>query len=183
MTFMAPFAPAFAGASILSNLADGFMGAEGTRQAGQASSLASYYQAQVAKNEAALNEMQAQRELAAGSVESQAVGLKSAANLGSIKAGQAAAGIDVNTGSAVDVQSSARMVDKLAQEQTMNNAFERAWGYRIKSQNDEAEAQLDVMAGNNEVQAADTAATAQEIGALGTGLMGTAQALGAKWAT
>jgi hypothetical protein len=178
MTFAVP---AIAGAGIVSSVLGGFMGAEGTRQAGKASSAASYYQAAVAAHNAQIAEQQADRALAAGTVETQAVGLKSAANLGAIKAEQAASGIDVNTGSAVDVQASARMLGKQAADQTMNNAQERAWGYRVQAQNEKAQAQLDMMTGKNQLDAADTAATTQMIGALGTGLMGGAKALGTKW--
>lgn len=178
MTFAVPV---LAGAGIVSGVVGGFMGAAGTKQAGAAASASSYYQAAVAANNAKIAEAQADRALAAGRVETQAVGLKSAANLGAIKAEQAASGIDVNTGSAVDVQASARMLGKQAAEQTMNNAQERAWGYRIAAQNDKAQAELDMMTGKNQLAAADTAATAQQFGALGTGLMGTAQAFGPKW--
>lgn len=179
MTFAVPV---LAGAGIVSSVLGGFMGAAGTKQAGAASSAASYYQAAVAANNAKLAEQRADRALAAGRIETQAVGLKAAANLGAIKAEQAASGIDVNTGSAVDVQASARMLGKQAAEQTMINAQERAWGYRVQAQSEKAQAELDMMTGKNQLEAADTAATAQQIGALGTGLMGGAKALdGVKW--
>lgn len=178
MTAAAPF---LAGGGILSGVLGGFSGASATRQAGQASGMASYYQAAVAANNAKIAAEQEKRALAAGEIETQAVGLKSAANIGATKAEQAASGIDVNTGSAVDVQASERMLGKQAAEQTMNNAQARAWGYRQMAQNNLAEAELGMMTGKNEIEAGNRAAFAQEIGALGTGLMGGAQALGFKW--
>lgn len=186
MTFAAP---ALGAAGLISNLAGGFAGAQGKLQTGRANSMASYYQAAVAANNAALANQAAGRATAAGIAKTQDVGLKGAANLGSIKTEQAANGVDVNSGSALNVQSSARRENQISTERTMQNAEEQAWGYRVQASNEMAQAALDAQSGKNIEQGAQTGATAQEAGALGTallgvpgtGLLGAAQALSSKW--
>ena len=174
-------APALGAAGILSNLAGGFVSGQGTLQTGRATQASDMFQAQVAANNAVLANEAADRALASGTAKSEEVSLKSAANLGAIKAGQAAGGIDVNTGSAVTVQESAREMGKLATERTMNNAQEQAWGYRSASQSDIAQAEVDVQSGNNAMAGARMGALAQEAGGLGTGMLGAATALSPKW--
>jgi hypothetical protein len=175
--------PALGGLGILGQVAGGFLGGAGTLQAGRAASAASNYQAVVAANNAQLANQAADRALAAGAAQTEEVSMKSAANVGAIKAAQGASGVDVNTGSALDVQSSARALGQLAATRTENNAQERAWGYRVQASNDVAQAQLDLMAGKNQLAGAETAATTQELGGLGTGALGAAQALSPKWSS
>jgi hypothetical protein len=175
-------APLLGGIGTLGSLAGGFLGGAGTLQAGRAASAASNYQAMVAANNAVLANEAADRTLAAGAQQTQDVSMKSAANVGAIKAAQAGGGIDVNSGTALDVQSSARELGALASTRTMENAQERSWGYRVQASNDVAQAQLDLMQGKNQLAGAETAATTQELGGLGTGLLGAAQALSPKWA-
>src|SRR5678815_675005 len=80
--------------------------AYGAYQQGQAGEAAGKYQAQVAKNNAIIAEQNAQFELQKGERESEAQNYKTRALLGHQKAGQAASGIDVNTGSPLDVRRS-----------------------------------------------------------------------------
>ena len=102
--------------------------------------------------------------------------MKSGANVGSIKATQAASGVDVNKGSALDVQSSARELGELAATHTQENAQERAWGYRVQASNDVAQAELDLKTGKKQIAAGEQAQAADELKGLGTGLVGGATA-------
>ena len=174
-------APLLGVAGIASNIAGGFMGAAGARQAANAANMSYAYQAQVAANNAMLANEAADRTLASGAAAAQDMSLKGAANVGAIKAGQAASGIDVNTGSAVNVQASARERNQLETQRTMENAQERAWGYRTSAQSDTAQAQLDLMSGKNALAAGETQALSSEVGGLGTGALGAATALNPKW--
>ena len=174
MSFLAPI-----GAGI--SMFGGLENAAGTLQAGRAGKAADYYQAAVAANNAQLANEAADRALAAGAAKAEDVSMKSAANVGTIKASQGAAGIDVNTGSALRVQAGARREGQLAAERTEENAQEQAWGYRVRAQSDVAQAQMDVTAGNETEKAAERASTAQTFGAIGGGLLGAAQAVGPNW--
>ncbi len=174
MSYLAPL-------GAIASIAGGLIGGAGTLQAGRAASMASNYQAVVAANSATLANEAADRTLASGAAQTEEVSMKSAANVGSIKAAQAQKGVDVNSGTALTVQASARELGELAATRTENNAQERAWGYRVQASDDVAQAELDLMAGKNQLAGAETASTAQELGGLGTGLLGAATALSPKW--
>lgn len=114
----------------------GIMGQVGANQAGQAQAA---YQAQVAKNNATIaryNQQMAEYDasIAAqkGEAAATAQGLKDSANFGAIKAGQAASGVDVNSGSAVDVQSSAAALGELNSMTIKSDSAREAYGYRLK---------------------------------------------------
>lgn len=178
MSFAAPLA--LVGGSAL-QMFGGLESAAGTRAGGQAALQAGDYSAVVAEQNAQIAQQEATRALAAGAAQTEMESLKGAANLGAIKAGQAASGIDVNKGSAVTVQESARGLNQLKAETTMNNAQNVAYGYNVQASQDESQAMLDVMGGENAKAGADRAANAQTINAFGSGLLGAASAVGPKW--
>jgi len=68
---------------------------------------------------------------------------KTRATVGAIKTAQAANNIDVNTGSAVDVRSSASELGELNAINIRSNAARSAYGYQTQASSDEAQAQLD----------------------------------------
>lgn len=147
--------------------------AYGVYSGGQASKRAAAYQAQVARNNSLIAESNARYAEEAGAAQAQATSLKGAAVGGKIKAAQAASNVDVNTGSAVNVQQSARQAEKLDTETVFNNAMLHAYGYRANATNFTAQAGLDELAGEN-------AATGAEIGAVGS-LLSNASSLGFRW--
>jgi hypothetical protein len=125
------------------------MQAYGAYQTGQSGYQSGMYQAMVAQQNAAIANQMGDRETYAGEVSSGMESMRGGARLGDTKAAQAANGLDVNSGSAVDVQASQRMMEKLNADTTMNNALLKAYGYRVQSQSDQAQAQLDVMGAGN----------------------------------
>lgn len=163
----------FATAALVAGVAGAATTAYGSYQAGNAASSAAAYQAQVAQNNAKIADQNAQYTIAAGQVKAATQSLKGAAAGGKLKAAQAAGGVDVNSGSAVDVQQSQREQEKLDTETVMSNAELQAYGYRTASTSFTAEAGLDEMK-------ADQAKTAGEIGAAGS-LLSNASSLGFKW--
>lgn len=154
-------------------LAGTALGAFGQYRQGQASQQSAYYNAAVAHNNAIINEQKAERAAAAGTELASRESMKSGARVGAIKAEQAASGIDVNSGSAVDVQASQRALGKLDADTVMNNSLMQVYGYRVAAQSDEAQAQLDMMGG-------DQAASGGLIGAAGSLLSGASSAAD-KW--
>jgi hypothetical protein len=99
--------------------------------------------------------------------------MKNADVVGRIKAAQGANQIDVNTGSAKEVQISQRETGELSSLTAENNALLQAYGYRAAASSYGAEAGLEA---GKAVQAPVGAA----IGAAG-GLLGNASALSYKW--
>ncbi len=166
VAFLAPIA------GILGAVGAG-VSAVGSIEGGIAQGQSANYQAQVARNNAIIAEQNSVHAEQAGEEQAQEQSLKSAAMGGRIKAGQAANGVDVNSGSAVDVQTSDREEGKLDTENVFNNAQLQAYGYRTQATNYEATAGLDQTA-------ADEAPIEGVLGATG-GLLSNASSLGFKW--
>lgn len=135
------------------------VGAAGTLESG-------LYQSQVAANNAKTSEQNAVYAAQAGEQQAAATSLKGAAQDAQIKAGIAANGVDVNTGSALDVQVGERETNKLNAEDVLNNADLQAYGYRTQAANDNAQSQQDVIG-----------AVASSAGTL----LGSASSIGGKW--
>ena len=117
--------------------------AYGQVEQGQATAEAANYQAQVARNNELIANQNAAYSIQAGQAKAAATSLQGAQTMGKIKAGQAASGIDVNTGSAVGVQTSEREVSKLDTATVLNNAELEAYGYRTQAAGYGAQAGLE----------------------------------------
>ncbi len=124
------------------------------------------YQGQVGRNNAIIATQNADYARAAGSEQAAISSMKGAAKGAAIKTSQAANGIDVNTGSAVDVQASQRMTDQLDAETVLNNAELQAYGYTTQATNFQAQAQQDETAG---------------FYGAASGLLGSASSIGGRW--
>jgi len=148
--------------------------AVGTGAGALAQGQSANYQAQVASNNAIIANQNATHAEQAGEEQAQEQSIKGAAAGGRIKAAQGANGVDVNSGSAVDVQASEREENKLDTENVFNNAQLQAYGYRTQSTSYEAQAGLDTMA-------AEDAPIEGALGATG-GLLSNASSIGFKWA-
>lgn len=140
------FATVAAGAAIagtalsaVGQISSGYQAAAQAQAEGQTRA----YQAQVARNNAIIAEQQAQRTERAAAAAATAESMKLAARMGRIKAAQAASGVDVNTGTAVDVQAGSRLVGKLDVDTLFSNKMLDAYGYRVRGSNYEAEAGLE----------------------------------------
>jgi hypothetical protein len=143
--------------------------AVGAIQSANAQSASAKYNAQIATQ----NQQQANQNasLAAASGDQQAAiqQQKTRAEVGAIKAQQAASNVDVNTGSAVDVQSSAAQLGELNAITIRSNAARTAYGYETQATGFGNEATL-----QNQQSSYDQ--TAGEIGAAGTFLGGVGNA-------
>ena len=117
--------------------------AVGSIASGFATAANAKYQGQVARNNAIIAQQNADYAHKAGQVNAQAESLKAAQRGGMIKAAQAANGVDVNTGSNVDVQESDREKGQLDTQTVLHKADLQAYGYRTQATNYEAQARLD----------------------------------------
>lgn len=158
-------------------LALGILGAGvsaiGSIAGGEATANAANYNAEVAQNNATIAKQNAAYSIAAGQADVEKEGLKNAAAAGELKASQAANGVDVNTGSAVDVQVGQREQGDLDAQTTLNNAELKAYGYESQATGFTAQAGLDK-------QEAEDAPIGAGLSAAG-GLLGSASSLGFKW--
>lgn len=141
-------------------------------QAAAASENASY-QAQVAANNAKIAKQNAAWTMEAGEQKAANDAMKTRAMVGQIKASEAANGVDVNTGSAVDVVSSETGLGQAQQTTIRSNAAKDAYGYDVQSMNFTAQSQLDR-------QEADQAMTAGMFNVAGS-LIGGASSTNSDW--
>lgn len=154
-------------------VASAVVGAAGSISSGIAAKNAADYQAAVANNNATIAQQNAEYAMKAGYAQAENQSRKGAANLGRIKTAQAASGVDVNSGSALDVQEGQRETNQLDTETVLNNAQLHAYGYRTQATNFEAESKLDTMKG----EAAQTASYFKA----GGDLLSSASSIGGKW--
>jgi hypothetical protein len=95
----------------------------------------SKYQAQVAQNNAAIANMNATYAERAGAAKEQSEAYKIRGLLGQQTAGQAASGLDVNSGSAVDVRRGTAGLGNLSFANIRDNTAREAAGYRGQATN------------------------------------------------
>jgi hypothetical protein len=159
--------------SAVAGTAGALTSAFGAWSSGKANANMANYQAQVATNNATIAGQNADYAIASGLQRSQTQSLKGASQGGRLKASQAANGVDVNSGSAVDVQVGAAEANQLDTETVLNNAQLAAYGYRSQQTNYEAEAALDKSKASSSTLAAALSA--------GGSLLGNASSIGGKW--
>lgn len=110
---------------------------------GIASASSASYQGAVARNNATIARQNAGYSAAAGSSQITQQGLKARSQEGSLRAGIAASGVDVNSGSAADVQTSQRELNALDSATVANRAAEQVYGYGTQATSYDAQSKLD----------------------------------------
>lgn len=162
-------APGWLGlAGTASSLLGGVTGAVGAYEQGQAASKAAKFNAQVERANAAISHENANIAGQAGAEQAFQVGLKNRATQGSIKANQAAAGVEVNSGSALDVRSSAAELGQLDALTVRSNAAREAYGYQQQAESHVAQSSLDLFEAKNDQTAGLINAGSTFLGAAGS---------------
>jgi hypothetical protein len=160
----AAIAPLALGGQLLGGVLSGFGAIEG----GAAGKNAADYQAQVAQMNAGIAKQNASTEMAAGEQSANLSEMKTRAAVGQTKAGQGAAGVDVNSGSFVDTRASEAELGMLDALTTRANSARKAYGYEVEATSQEAQSQLDIMQGKQ----AEEAGWISGFGSLITGASG-----------
>lgn len=127
-----------AGASLASSALGGF----GALQQGRAAAAAAGYNAKLAAQNA---ELQTQSAGFAGAQGEQEVGIQGAKNKASLAAAlanQGASGVDVNTGSSVDVRESEAKLGMLNALTIRSNAVKQAYGFQVGAESQRAQSEL-----------------------------------------
>lgn len=117
-------------ASLATSVIGGAVSAFGAVQQGQAAQAAANYRAQIARNMAKHAEL-------VGQAEAQKQGFKTSAILGAQTAAQASSGLDVNTGSPVDIRATAAKMGELDTLTILNNTRQRVWALENQATLDE----------------------------------------------
>lgn len=142
--------------------------ANGISQSNQAA-----YSAQIASNNAAIAGQNANYAVQAGQAKEQASRMKTAGIIGQQKAIQGSSGLDVNSGSNVDVRKSTAELGELDALTIRNNAAREAYGYQTQGSNFTAQAGLDKTASSNDLTAGFISG--------GSSILGSASSIGEKF--
>jgi len=147
-----------AGASLLSSGVSAAGSAKGAGKQGAAQAQAAMYNAQVARNNATIDNWAADYTGKVGFIQAADQSTKGAVTGAKVKTAQAANGIDVNTGSAVDVQVGQREIGQKDATTVLRDAQLKAYGYRVAANNENSKADLDTMGASADQQAASASA-------------------------
>lgn len=152
----------------------GVTSALGAYSSSQASAQSAKYNSEVDKINAGIAQRKATDAGAAGEAETYNAGLRTREKIGAIETNQAASGIDVNKGSAVDVRASQEAVGQLDALTIRTNAAKEAYGYNAQadSLNNQSNLELDEASQDKSAGFLDAGST----------LLGTAGTVGSKYA-
>lgn len=162
-----------AGASLAGSVGSGILGAFGANAKAEGEAASYNYKAQVASNNAVLAKQNADQAIAAGGVAAQTNDLKTKNLVSTQLVTQAANGLDVNSGSNVNLRESAESLGHLDTLTILNNALKNSRSAKIQAMNFEAEAGLNKASAEN----AETAGTLNIM----TSLLGGATGVADKW--
>lgn len=154
-------------------LVGGLLSAFGANKQAKATSDMYLYQAQVAKINSDIDKQNAAYARTVGEQNAIRQGLKGGQQVAAIRASKAASGLDVNTGSAADVQRSQEKINEMDLDQIRSNAAKTAYDYEVQSTMDLNQAGLYSRAASN-------AKSSGGINALAS-LIGTAGSVSDKW--
>jgi hypothetical protein len=143
---------------------------------GEAQKAASLDEAGLADYNAAVAELQSADAIARGTEDEQRFRTKVRGAIGSQRAGFAASNIDVNSGTAVDVQADAAFLGELDALTIRSNAAREAWGFKVQGENFRRGGQIARKEGEAFAAAGRSNRTASRFGVVSS-LVGTAGSL------
>jgi hypothetical protein len=117
------------------SLVGGMMGAQNAKQQGA-------FQAAMGEQNAGYKEMAAQDAEKRGAVQADQYRRQVGQLIGSQRSGFAANGIDVNSGTAAEIQDDTAAFGEFDALTIANNAAREAWGYRVGAENDRLNARM-----------------------------------------
>lgn len=157
-----------AAVSLISTAAATTVSIEGQQAQAQAQKASANYNAEVAAQNAELANKNASLAGAAGAAQVEQEELKNRSKIGGIIAQQGASGVDVNSGSSLDVQSSSRDLGELNALTVRSNAVKQAYSYQTQAAGYGAESGLQSYQASTAGTAGDIASTGTAIGGVGT---------------
>lgn len=160
---------------LVASAGSSIMGAMGASQKADADAAAYNYKAQVASNNAIIAQRNAEAATSAGASKAQTNDLKTKNMVATQLVTQASSGLDVGSGTAVNLRQSAADIGHLDTLTILNNAAKNSAGFKAQGMNFTAESGLDKAAAEN----AETAGKYS----IATSLLGGASSFGDKWAS
>ena len=151
------------------------------KKAGEAQRRAADSQAELHDYNAAIAELQAEDAIERGEEAANQFRQRVRVMIGSQRAGLAAQGVDVNYGSAVDVQADAEFLGELDALTLRTNAAREAWGYKVQAEDSRRRGEITRREGVMLEAAGKQAQTSARIGAVGTIIGGGASLLEARY--
>lgn len=150
------------------NVIGGIKSGNAQRRAGEAQQRAADKSGDLADFNAQVAELQAEDAITRGQEEEQRFRMKVRGAIGSQRAGYAAGNIDVNTGTAADVQADAAFLGELDALTIAGNAAREAWGYKMQAEDLRARGRLAREEGVAFAEAGRVAQSGSRWGAAGT---------------
>ena len=154
------------------------MGVVGSVQQGKAQQAQYNYQAEVARNNAKIAQANADQQRQEGIEESRLQRLRTLQAIGSQQAAMAANGIDISSGTALDIVEDTSAMGELDALTTRYNSETQALAYEQQANNFTNQANLDVFAGENAYSSGITNAISTGVNGLGN-----AASVAGKWYT
>lgn len=136
-------AVSLAEAASVATIAGAGIGAAGAIMNGQSQAASAKYNSEVAQNNATIATQNAQYAGAEGEAQAGAKEQQTRSQIGAITAAQGANGVDIGSGSNLDVKSSAEQLGQLDAINIRANAARQAYGYQTQATNEEAQSSLD----------------------------------------
>lgn len=106
--------------------------------------------AKIAEKNKAAAERAASDAIARGGLQASAIRHQGTRMIGAQRAGFAAQGVDISSGSALEIQGMTRVMSEYDAALAQNNAMREAWGYRTEGENFSAQAAALKTAGTNQ---------------------------------
>ena len=160
--------------SLVASAAGAGVSAMGASASASATAASDNYKAQVASNNAIIAKRNADAATEAGGVGAQVNDLKTKNLVGTQLVTQASNGLDVGSGTNVNVRQSAADIGHLDTLTILNNAAKQSAGFKAQGMNFTAEAGLDTAAAANAKTAGDYT--------VASSLLGGASSVSSKWA-
>lgn len=160
--------------ALIAAVAGTAVSAYGAYESGQSQQAAGRYQAAVAQNNKIIADQYAQAEIQKGQALEQQKRQETAQREGAVRAGAAASGLDLDSGSPLRLQEDTAKLGELDAQTIRYNANAAAYGYKVQGLNFAAQAQADEMGAEN-------AARAGNLG-MWSSIMGGASSVAGKWA-
>lgn len=157
----------FGTAGLATSALGGVVGAVGQYEQGQAAATSAKFNADIERQNAAISRENAAIAGQSGAQQAFNSGQKSRQEMGAIIANQAASGIDVNSGSALDTRLSADDLGMMDALTIRSNATREAYGYRTQAISHDEQAVLDRASATNDLTASYLNAGSTLLGAAG----------------
>lgn len=163
----------WAGAGTIASIAGGVIGAGGALAKGSADKAMYGYQAGVALLDQNIAKQNAAYTRDVGENAAFISGRKTQTTIGTEKVDQSASGLDVNSGSALDVRKSTAAMGGIDQATIRQNYAKKAYGFEVEAATKGAEAVGDIVAGDQAGKAANINAASS--------VLGTVSSVSSKW--